>query len=74
MQQFKGKGTDLRALLGKIDGDLQSSGFTVQMLAPSPYGTVIQAKKGGFLQERVGNEVAHLHRAGSSAQRQRPSE
>ena len=46
---FEGKGTDLTVLQGKIEGYLQSEGFTVQTSAPSPHGTVIQAKKGGFL-------------------------
>ncbi len=49
VQQFQGKGTDLSALQGKIESYLQSEGFTVQTSAPSSQGTVIQAKKGGFL-------------------------
>ncbi len=49
VQHFQGKGTDLSALQGKIESYLQSEGFTVQTSAPSPHGTVIQAKKGGFL-------------------------
>ena len=49
VQQFQGKGTDLNDLQGKIEGYLKSEGFTVQTSAPSPHGTVIQAKKGGFL-------------------------
>ncbi|MGD0716366.1 MAG: hypothetical protein ABSB24_19670 [Gaiellaceae bacterium] len=50
VQQFKGKGTDLSALQGKIESYLKSEGFTVQTSAPSPHGTLIQANKGGFLQ------------------------
>src|SRR5262249_56089063 len=46
---FQGKGTDLSGLEGKIDSYLQGEGFTVQTAAPSEQGTVIQAKKGGFL-------------------------
>ena len=47
--RFQGKGTDLSALQGKIGSYLQSEGFTVQTSAESSQGTVIQAKKGGFL-------------------------
>lgn len=46
---FKGKGTDLGDLQQKIDSYLQSEKFSVQTSAPSNQGTVIQAKKGGFL-------------------------
>jgi hypothetical protein len=49
VQHFQGKGTDLSALDGKIANYLKSEGFTVQTSAPSSQGTVIQAKKGGFL-------------------------
>jgi hypothetical protein len=49
VQQFQGKGTDLNELQGKIESYLQSEGFTVQTSPSSPHGTVIQAKKGGFL-------------------------
>jgi len=47
--RFQGKGTDLSALQGEIGSYLQSEGFTVQTSAESSQGTVIQAKKGGFL-------------------------
>jgi hypothetical protein len=46
---FQGKGTDLSGLQGQIESYLQGEGFTVQTSAPSDQGTVIQAKKGGFL-------------------------
>ena len=46
---YQGKGTDLSGLQGKIESYLKSEGFTVQTSAPSDQGTVIQAKKGGFL-------------------------
>lgn len=46
---FEGKGTDLSALQQKITSYLESDGFTVQNSAPSTHGTVLQAKKGGFL-------------------------
>jgi len=47
--QFQGKGTDLSALQQKIEEYLKSDGFSVQSSAPSSQGTVLQAKKGGFL-------------------------
>ena len=46
---FQGKGTDLSALQQKIEEYLKSDGFSVQTSAPSSQGTVLQAKKGGFL-------------------------
>jgi hypothetical protein len=46
---FQGKGTDLGALHQKIEEYLKSDGFSVQTSAPSGQGTVLQAKKGGFL-------------------------
>ena len=46
---FQGKGTDLPALQQKIEEYLKSDGFSVQSSAPSDQGTVLQAKKGGFL-------------------------
>ena len=46
---FQGKGTDLSALQQRIEEHLKSDGFTVQSSAPSSQGTVLQAKKGGFL-------------------------
>lgn len=46
---FQKKGTNLDDLRQKIDGYLKSEGFTVQSSAPSNQGTVLQAKKGGFL-------------------------
>ncbi len=49
VQHFQGKGTDLASLQTKIEGYLTQEGFTVQTSAPSKHGTVIQAKKGGFL-------------------------
>lgn len=50
---FTGKGADLGDLQQKIDGYLQSEGFSVQTSAPSSHGTVLQAKKGGFLRGAV---------------------
>lgn len=46
---FQGKGTDLSALQQRIEEYLKSDGFSVQSSTPSGQGTVLQAKKGGFL-------------------------
>jgi hypothetical protein len=48
-EHFQGKGTDLSALQSHIEEYLKTDGFTVQTSTPSDQGTVIQAKKGGFL-------------------------
>jgi hypothetical protein len=45
---FENKSTDPAALQGKIEEYLKGDGFQVQSSAPSPHGTVLQAKKGGF--------------------------
>ena len=47
--RYQGKSTDLNELQGKIESYLKDEGFTVQTSAPSDQGTVVQAKKGGFL-------------------------
>jgi hypothetical protein len=49
VMHFQGKGTDLAELQQKITSYLESDGFTVQNSAPSSQGSVLQAKKGGFL-------------------------
>jgi hypothetical protein len=49
VMHFQGKGTDLGQLAEKVRSYLESDGFTVQTSAPSAQGTVLQAKKGGFL-------------------------
>ena len=49
VQHFENKHTDLAALAGKIEAYLKDDGFEVQTSVPSAHGTVIQAKKGGFL-------------------------
>ncbi|MDA8358655.1 MAG: hypothetical protein M0Z95_20725 [Actinomycetota bacterium] len=46
---FQGKGTDLGSLEQGIEEYLKSDGFAVQTSAPSDQGTVLQARKGGFL-------------------------
>ncbi len=48
-EHFEGKGTDLGALGSHIEEYLKGEKFTVQTSAPSDQGSVIQAKKGGFL-------------------------
>jgi hypothetical protein len=49
VQHFQGKGTDLAGLGEKIETYLKSDGFSTQTSQSSEKGTVIQAKKGGFL-------------------------
>ncbi len=49
VRHYQGKNTDLSALKGKIEQYLQTDGFKTQSSTPSPHGTVIQVKKGGFL-------------------------
>jgi len=46
---FQGKGTDLQALEQKIEEYLKADRFSVQSTPSSEQGTVLQAKKGGFL-------------------------
>lgn len=57
-EHFEGKGTDLSSLQSHIEDYLKTDGFTVQTSAPSDQGTVIQAKKGGFLREVVAADRA----------------
>jgi hypothetical protein len=57
-EHFEGKGTDLSALASHVEEYLKSEGFTVQTAPPSDQGTVIQAKKTGFLREVVAAERA----------------
>ena len=47
--QFQGKNVDLADIQSKVEEYLKSDGFTVQSSLASDHGTVIQAKKGGFL-------------------------
>ena len=49
VMHFQGKTTDFSELANKVSSYLQSDGFSVQASAPSAQGTVLQAKKGGFL-------------------------
>ncbi|MGC8510273.1 MAG: hypothetical protein ACP5PB_05305 [Acidimicrobiales bacterium] len=55
---FTDKGTDLGALASHVEEYLTKDGFTVATSAPSDQGTVIQAKKGGFLREVVAADRA----------------
>jgi hypothetical protein len=48
-EHFQDKGTDLSALQTHIEEYLKNDTFTVQTSAPSDQGTVIQARKGGWL-------------------------
>jgi hypothetical protein len=57
-EHFEGKGTDLGALQAHIQKYLTDDGFSVQTSAASGQGTVIQAKKGGFLREIVAADRA----------------
>lgn len=58
VRHYEGKGTDLAVLKGQIEKYLQSEDFTIQSSAPSPHGTLIQAKKGGFLSAAIAADRA----------------
>jgi len=49
VRHYEGKNTDLNSLKEKIQQYLEGDGFKVQLSPPSEHGTVIQARKGGFL-------------------------
>ena len=49
LEHFQDKGTDLSALQSHIEDYLKGEQFTVQSSAASDQGTVIQARKGGWL-------------------------
>jgi hypothetical protein len=53
VRHYTGKTTDLDALKTKLESYLKGEGFETQTSAPSPHGTVIQAKKGGWLRAVV---------------------
>ena len=53
VQHFQNKHTDLDALRGKIESYLKAQGFDVQSSSPSPHGTLLQARKGGFMAEVI---------------------
>jgi hypothetical protein len=52
-EHFSGKSTDLSGLQAHIEEYLKSDGFTVQSSPSSGHGTVIQAKKAGFLRAAI---------------------
>ena len=49
VMHFQDKGSDLGTVQLKIDNYLRNEGFSVQSSPRTAQGTVIQAKKGGFL-------------------------
>jgi hypothetical protein len=49
MRHYEGKSVDLDRLAQQVEDYLTSEHFTVQRSPGSPHGTVLQAKKGGFL-------------------------
>jgi hypothetical protein len=49
MRHYEGKSVDLDRLAQQVEDYLTSEHFTVQRSPGSPNGTVLQAKKGGFL-------------------------
>jgi hypothetical protein len=57
-EHFEGKGTEISALQSHIEEYLKNNGFQVQTSQASDQGTVIQAKKGGFLREVVAADRA----------------
>jgi hypothetical protein len=52
-EHFQGKGTDLAGLQAHIEEYLKGDKFTVQSTPSSEQGTVIQAKKPGFLRAAI---------------------
>ena len=67
-EHFQGKGTDLGKLQAHIEKYLTDDGFKVQSSAASDKGTVIQAKKEGFLRDVV-DEVWRRQRVDRDADR-----
>lgn len=57
-EHFEGKGTNLTDLETHITQYLENDGFAVQTAPPSDQGTVIQAKKAGFLRDVVAADRA----------------
>ncbi|MGH7669255.1 MAG: hypothetical protein ACRENQ_07135 [Gemmatimonadaceae bacterium] len=53
VQHFQNKHTNLAALCGQIEGYLTEEAFDVQSSTPSPHGTLLQARKGGFMSEVI---------------------
>jgi hypothetical protein len=57
-EHFEGKGTNLTDLETHITQYLENDGFAVQTAPQSDQGTVIQAKKAGFLRDVVAADRA----------------
>jgi hypothetical protein len=57
-EHFEGKGTNLTALEVHLTQYLKDDGFTVLTAPPGDHGTVIQARKGGFLRDVVAADRA----------------
>jgi hypothetical protein len=53
VQHFQNKHTDLDALRDRIQSHLKHQGFQVQSSSPSPHGTLLQARKGGYMAEVI---------------------
>jgi hypothetical protein len=68
VDHFQDKGTDLGQLQAHIEEYLKGDGFTVQATPSSAHGTVIQAKKGGFLRQAIdANHALSIMISGSPA-------
>ena len=66
-EHFEGKGTDISALQSHIETYLKDNGFHVQTSQASDQGSVIQAKKGGFLRDVVAADRALTVRISGSS-------
>lgn len=53
VQHFQNKHTDLDALRGRIQKYLNEQGFDVQSSSPSSHGTLLQARKGGYMADII---------------------
>jgi len=67
-EHFEGKNTDLGALASHIEEYFKKDGFTVQSSAASAQGSVLQAKKGGFLASVIDADRALTVTIAGSAQ------
>jgi len=57
-EHFQGKTTNPAAVQAHIEEYLKNDGFTVQTAPPNDQGTVMQAKKAGFLRDIVAADRA----------------
>jgi hypothetical protein len=68
VEHFQGKGTDLSGLQSHIEEYLKNDGFKVQASPSSEHGTLLQAKKGGFLRATIdANHALTVLISGSSS-------